>query len=229
MFVSIGGDGKSWKLGDIKMTCNGSDGGSYGSSIIQFLDPTTSKIDANNVYTYYGIEDGADDTDAGWYNVNDDETLCNDMSFPAGTAFLCNFNATKAISLTFAGEVLVGDITIDTTDDGVQIPYMFIVNPLPVDSTLGDIQMLVNENDGGAYGSSIIQFVDPATSKVDVDKIFTYYGVADGAEADEIGWYNSNDEDTLCNTFPLAIGEGFLCSFNSTKLHKLVFKSALAK
>ena len=58
--------------------------------------------------------------------------------------------------------------------------------------------MTVDGKDGGAYRNNVIQFLDPATSKLQLDKVYTYYGVEDEATAGEDdGWYtyNLNDED----------------------------------
>ena len=68
MFISVGSADATWKLGDLKMTVNGKDGGAYRVNKIQFLDPATSKLMLDKVYTYYGVEDEATaGEDDGWY------------------------------------------------------------------------------------------------------------------------------------------------------------------
>ena len=234
MFVSVGGSGSTWKLGDMKMVINGKDGGAYRVNKIQFLDPATSKVDQDKIYTYYGVEDDAvTGDDDGWYTVNGDKSkddeYSNDVAFPAGTAFLCNFDTRYNASLTFAGQVLAGNVTIDTVVDSNAMPYMYIVNPIAANLTLADIKMVIDGKDGGAYRENKIQFIDPATSKVDQDKIYTYFGVEDEATAgDDDGWYayNPNDEekdDVYSNDVVLPCGAGFLCNFDTRYAAKLVF------
>ncbi len=237
MFISVGSTTKTWKLGDIKMDCNGNDGGAYGANFIQFIDPATSVIDTEKIYNYYGVEDGAIvGEDDGWYTVNDNDEkhdlYSNDIEFPSGTAFLCNFDPSYNAKLTYSGQVLVGDVVIDTVIDGSSKAYLYVVNPIPVVLTLGDIKMACNGNDGGAYGSNFIQFIDPATSVIDTEKIYNYYGVEDGAIAGENdGWYtvNDNDEkhDLYSNDVEFGVGDGFLCNFDPSYNAKLIFSNPL--
>ena len=225
MFVSVGGDGTTWKLGDLKMVIDGKDGGAYQENMIQFIEPTSSVIDRDKIYTYYGTEDDAvAGEDDGWYTFPDDDYV-NDQTFVAGTAFLCNFKPKYNASLTYAGQVLTGDVTIDTVVDGTARAYMYIVNPIPTQITLGDIKMVINGKDGGAYQENMIQFIDPSTSVIDRDKIYTYYGTEDDAvEGEDDGWYTFPDDDYVNNT-PVAVGAGFLCNFKTKYAAKLVFKN----
>jgi hypothetical protein len=109
MFVTVGAEG-TWKLGDLKMIVNGKDGGAYGDNKIQFLDPATSKIDRDKIYTYYGVQDDAvAGEDDGWYTVNDDDDkndiYSNDVTLGAGDGFLCNFYTKYLTKLTFKSPV----------------------------------------------------------------------------------------------------------------------------
>ena len=127
MFVTPGTT--SFKLSNITAK-----NASYREDVIQYLDPALAKIDPNKVYTWY--EDDEAPEDNGWYfyapGTDNDEEYAGDEEFPAGTAFLGNFNPANGVELVYAGEVMMGDITIDTKDaSGNYLPYMYIVNPLP--------------------------------------------------------------------------------------------------
>ena len=172
----------------------------------------------------------------GWYNSLDDETLVNDEEFSAGTAFLCNFAPSKEVQLTFAGQVLTGDVTIDSEIKGIVYGHPYVVNPFPVDITLGDIEMKtvdpatgMVQNGGGWNDNCSLMIIDPSTSQVDMSKIFLYWGDVEGASNDDRGWYNSLDDETIVNETPVKAGEGFLCNFATSLKPKLVFKNPVKK
>ena len=234
MFVSVGSS-STFCLNDITMTTKDSsgnrvDGGGYGALCkLQVINPATSVIDSNGKYLFYGYADGADDSDRGWYNENDEDTLVN-PSFPAGTAFLCNFAPSLEVQLTFAGQVLKGDVTIDSVVNEVAYAYPYVVNPFPVDIKLSAITMKTvdkdgNLQDGGGYGAQCkLQRIDPATSVIDPNGKYLFYGYADGADDSDRGWYNENDEDTLIgDSVTIKAGEGFLCNFATSLKPKLIF------
>ncbi len=245
MFVSVDGDGTSWKLGDIKMECLDQsdlityvDGGAYTKNTIQFIDPVTSIIDNDKVYTYYGTVDGATKgDDDGWYTFPADNNA-NDEVFPAGTAFLCNFPYPEyKARLSYSGQVLKGDVVIDTmidTGSGKSaVAYLYVANPIPTTITLADIKMLCNDGtgtfvDGGAYTKNTIQFIDPKTSIIDNDRVYTYYGTVDGAtKGEDDGWYTFPADD-FSNDVEMGVGDGFLCNFPYPQYEaKLVFKNPL--
>lgn len=230
MFVTVSGSGDSFRMNDIKMTCNGNDGGAYQFNKLQMIDPATSRVDQDNIITYYGAEDGASDPDdpAGWYYM--DETSVGELTFPIGQAFLCDFDPSYNAKLTYAGAVLQENVTIDTVVNEQAMPYMYIVNPLAMDLPINSVKMVCNgSNDGGAYQYNKLQIIDPTTSRVDQDKIITYYGAADGAEDpdDPAGWYYM--DETSAEDLVWKSGDGFLCDFDPSFQAKLVFLNPLAK
>lgn len=214
-------------MNDVKMTCNGKDGGAYTFNTLQMIDPVSSRVDNDQTITYYGTEDGATD-DAGWYYMDDDETSVGELSFPIGQAFLCNFDPSYNAKLTYAGTVLQEDVTIDTVVNEQAMPYMYIVNPLAMDIPINNVKMICNDKDGGAYTFNTLQVIDPTTSRVDNEKTITYYGKEDGA-SDDAGWYYTDDDETSADELIWKSGDGFLCNFDPSYRAKLVFKNPLAQ
>jgi hypothetical protein len=218
-----------FKLGDIKAT-----GTVYQEDSIQFIDPVTSVIDPTKVYTYYGVSDGAvEGEDDGWYTFDPtgaiEERYANEDTFPAGTAFLANFYTSHNPTLTCAGQVMIGDVVIDTKVGDNYVAYMYIANPFPSDITLGSIVPT-----GTVYQEDTIQFINPNTSVIDPEKVYTYYGVSDGAIAGEDdGWYtfdpNGVMEERFANGDTLKTGDGFLCNCYTSHKVKFTFKAVVSK
>ncbi len=230
MFVSVNGSGDTFRMNDIKMTCNGQDGGAYQQNILQMIDPATSRVDDSQTITYYGVADGASEPDdpAGWYYM--DESSVGELSFPIGQAFLCGFDPSLNAKLIYAGAVLQENVTIDTVVNEAALPYMYVVNPLAMDIPINRVKMICNgSNDGGAYQQNILQTIDPVTSRVDDSKTITYYGVADGASEpdDPAGWYYM--DETSAEDVVWKSGDGFLCGFDPSFQAKLVFLNPLAE
>ena len=87
-------------INNVKMICNGKDGGAYGRNKLLTIDPATSRVDNDMTITYYGTEDGASD-DAGWYYTDDDETSAEALTWKSGDGFLCDFDPAKLTKLVF--------------------------------------------------------------------------------------------------------------------------------
>ena len=230
MFVSVTGAGDTFRMNDVKMTCNGQDGGAYQQNKLFMIDPVTSRVDDSKTITYYGYADGAEDVvdPAGWYYM--DETSVGELTFPIGQAFLCGFDPSFNAKLTYAGAVLQENAIIDTVVNEVALPYMYIVNPLAMNLPINSVKMVCNgSNDGGAYQQNKLFVIDPTTSRVDDSKTITYYGYADGAEdiVDPAGWYYM--DETSAEDVVWKSGEGFLCGFDPSFQAKLVFQNPLAK
>ena len=201
-FVTSGSSDGTFRLGDLKLT-----GSTWGSDWLNFIDPTTSIPDPSKDATYYSaaeaIADGGTADDAEWENY--DEESLDDVAYPIGTAFLCNFLNT-GVTITYAGQVYTGSYTIDCTGK----PYSFMANIYPGDLTAGDIK-LVNS----VWGSDWLNFVDPMTSIPDPSRDITYYSeaeaIADGGTADDAEWENYDEECKDDVVIPM--GTGFLCNF----------------
>ena len=199
----------------------------YRLDVIQYLNPALAKIDPNKVYTWY--EDDEAPEDNGWYfyapGTDNDEEYAGDEEFPAGTAFLGNFDPANGVSLTYSGEVMTGDVTIDTQDgNGTYLPYMFVVNPLPKRIQLSEITAI-----NAVYRLDVIQTLNPAVAKIDSSKVFTWY--EDSEAPEDNGWYyyapgTDNDEEDASEEW-IEIGGGFLCNFDPANEVKLVFAGAL--
>ena len=133
---------------------------------------------------------------------------------------------------------IVGYMNKAAVEDSVQVGHptvgsMFISVGATDTFKLGDITMTTKDgsgnriNGGGYMAQCMLMVIDPATSKVDNDKRFLYWGDAEGADDSDRGWYNKNDEDTLVNETPVKAGEGFLCNFATSLKPKLVFKNPI--
>lgn len=203
-FVTSGSSDGTFRLGDLKMA-----GSVWGTDWLNFINPTTSIVDSSKNVTYYSaaeaIADGGTADDAEWENY--DEECMDDVTYPIGTAFLCNFGNT-GITITYAGQVYTGSSTIDCTGK----PYSFMANMYPGDLTAGDVK-LVNS----VWGTDWLNFINPATSIVDSTKNITYYSaaeaIADGGTADDAEWENYDEECKDDVVIPM--GTGFLCNFGS--------------
>ena len=211
-FVTCGVADGTFCLGDIKM-----EGSTWGSDWLNFIDPTTSIFDPLKAVTYYSaaeaISDGGTAADAEWEDIN--ENCKDDVSYPIGTAFLCNFMNSN-IEISFSGEVNANATysTIDCTGK----PYSLVVSPYPGDLTAGDIKLV-----GSVWGSDWLNFIDPATSIVDPLRSITYYSeaeaIADGGTAADAEWedINENCKDDV----EIPMGTGFLCNFMSQNVQIL--------
>ena len=87
-FVTCGSADGTFRLGDMKM-----EGSTWGTDWLNFIDPTTSIFDPLKAVTYYSaaeaIADGGTADEAEWEDINED--CKDDVTYPIGTAFLCNF------------------------------------------------------------------------------------------------------------------------------------------
>ena len=211
-FVTCGSANGTFRLGDMKL-----EGSTWGQDWLNFIDPATSIFDPLLDVTYYSaaeaIADGGTADDAEWEDI--DENCKDDVSYPIGTAFLCNF-VNSGITITFSGEVSAKAAysTIDCTGK----PYALVVSPYPGDITAGDIKLV-----GSTWGTDWLNFIDPTTSIVDPLKDITYYSaaeaIADGGTADDAEW---EDIDENCkDDVPIPMGSGFLCNFSSPSVQIL--------
>lgn len=200
-FISVGSATKEWKLSDVTMT-----GSVPGEDVIQFLDPTT--LDTLLVATYVDAATAASwelPEMEGWWDFAMENKM-DAQTFSAGTGFLCNF-ASAGVSLTYAGEVLQGQTTLDLSGQA----FPMVANFTPVDLTLGSIV-----GAGMVPGEDVIQFLNPVTLETDV--VATYVDAATAAswELPEMqGWWDFAMENSL-NTQTVPAGTAFLGNFAST-------------
>ena len=213
-FISVGDINSEWRLGDILGI-----GMVPQSDVIQFLDPATASTSLTATYVDEATSiDLVGDTSAvGWWNYDLDTPL-DDTVFPAGTGFLCNFSST-GVSLTYAGEVLVGSTELDFS--GKQYP-MF-ANLTPVDLTLGQLTAT-----GMVPQSDVIQFLSTSTAATEITA--TYVDEATSidlvGDTSAVGWWNY-DLDTPLNSQVLAAGAAVLGNFSSASV-KITFPSPIA-
>ena len=201
------------RLGDLELI-----GSTWGMDWLSFINPKTAIIDSTKDVTYYSkaeaIADGGTEEDAEW--ENGDEECKDDVEYPFGTGFLCNFYST-GISLIYKGEVNVN--TEYSTFDCTGRPYSFINNLYPGDLTFSQIKL-----ENSTWGMDWVNFVNPATSAVDSSRDITYYSeaeaIADGGTAEDAEWENGDEE--CKDDIPLKMGEGFLCNFYSPNV-KVIF------
>ena len=209
-FMNIGNDGQ-FKLSAITL-----DGGDAASDNIQVLESTKAAVSA--AYCYISAAQAADFGDAsyqGWWNL-DMDTRMDDVSFPAGSAFLGNFG-TKTVKPTFAGQVLDGSVELDCT--GKQ--FVMFANPLPRDMKLGELVA-----NGGDAASDNIQVLE--STKAAGSAAYCYISAAQAADfgdASYQGWWNL-DMDTRMDDVVVKPGEAFLANFG-TKSVKLTFPQAI--
>jgi len=233
MFSTVG-DQTTFSLKDMKINADGcTDGGAYLDCKIQVIDPATSMVDQNKIYTYFGADDGADPaTDpARWLYADESEIDEGDDVFPIGTAFLCDFNPNSKASLQFAGQVLSADSVAISTQNPSDLTewykYLYVVNPIPAALDFNE-DVKINADgctDGGAYLDCKLQVIDPATSMVDQDKIYTYFGADDGADpiSDPARWLHADESELASGEEVVAVGAGFLCDFNPNSKASIVF------
>ena len=211
-FVTCGETDGTFCLGDMAM-----EGSTWGTDWLNFIDPTTSIFDPSKNVTYYSvaeaIADGGTAADAEWEDIN--ENCKDDVVYPIGTAFLCNF-VNPNIKITFSGEVNAN--AEYSTINCAGRPYSLVVSPYPGDLTAGDIKLV-----GSIWGTDWLNFIDPATSIVDPSRNITYYSeaeaIADGGTAADAEWedINENCKDDV----EIPMGTGFLCNFASPSVQIL--------
>jgi len=206
-FISVGSTSNQWKLGDIKLT-----GSTPQQDIIQFL----SVVDANTEITATYVDlaaAGGNAGDVGWYDFTL-STRLDDITFPAGTAFLCNFGS-SGVSIMSAGQVLSGPTTLDLS--GIQYP--FVANLLPMQLTLGSITVA-----GSTPQQDIFQFLSVTDANTELTATYVDLAAA-GGNAGDVGWYDFTLSTRLDDTI-LSAGAAFLCNLGSPSV-SITFPSAL--
>ena len=115
----------------------------------------------------------------------------------------------------------VGYTTVNNGGSAYITGGMCFVTPGGENFKLSDIKL-----SGSTWGTDKIQFIDPATSAIDLTKVYDYYGPNDGATADDEGWYytGTNPDGDYVGDEILKSGDAFLCSFYSPAV-KVVFPS----
>lgn len=210
-FQTCGAAGATFRLADIKLT-----GSTWGTDWLNFINPATSAVDSTKDVTYYSaaeaIADGGSADEAEWENFQ--EICQDDVTYPVGTAFLCNF-ASPNVQITMAGQVFTAANEVDCTGKS----FAFVANLYPGDITAGDIKL-----EGSTWGADWLNFINPATSAVDSSRDITYYSaaeaIADGGTADEAEW---EDFTEVCkDDVEIPMGSGFLCNFASPGV-KVIF------
>ena len=183
-----------------------------GSDILQVLNNTAAKTVAT--YVYYGAWEGAEEDEIGWWD-SDFNDMYNDLEFPVGAAFLGNFG-TKAVEFQQSGSVLTGGTTLDF----ITKQYVMLGNILPKSIKFGDIKPFEGCWDSG---SDILQVLNDTAAKTIAT--YVYYGAWEGAEEDEIGWWDSDFND-MYNDLDVNPGDAWLGNFGAKDV-KLAFPGAL--
>ena len=200
-----------FRLGDIKLK-----GCAWGTDWLCFLDPTTSIQDPSKDVTYYSEEEAGNPDDAEWEDI--DENCKDDVEYPFGTGFICNF-ASTGITMTYAGQV--NNDSVYSTIDCTGKPNATICNIYPADLTFGQIKL-----ENCAWGTDWVCFIDPTTSIQDPSRDITYYSEAEAGNPDDAEW---EDIDEHCmDHIPLKIGEAFICNFASPNV-KVIFPTYKAE
>ncbi len=210
-FITVGSITDEWKLGSMSAT-----GMDPTTDLIQFLSP----VDANTelMATYIDLATATSYGNValvGWWNLDLDTSL-NDLVFPTGTAFLCNFGS-SGVEFTCAGQVLTGAVTLDLS--GLQYP--FVANFLPKQITLGDVSAT-----GMDPTTDLIQFLSPVDANTEL--MATYIDLATATSYGNValvGWWNLDLDTSLDDTILLP-GTSFLGNIGSSNV-SLVFPSAL--
>jgi hypothetical protein len=202
-FISVGDVNGQWLLGDITAT-----GMDPFNDNIQFLSTATASavLTATYIDEATSIAFMGDTSMVGWWDLSFATSLDNEV-LNAGTAFLCNFSST-GVTLTYSGEVMDGDTTLDLS--GVQYP--FVANFTPIDLTLGDITATgmdpFNDN---------IQFLSVTTASAEVTATYIdeATSIAFMGDTSMVGWWDLSFATSL-NAQPFPAGSAFLCNFTST-------------
>lgn len=205
-FISVGSATGEWQLGDVAAT-----GMDPTQDNIQFLSTATAfpEVTATYIDSVMSIALVGDESLVGWWNLDIDTPL-DDLTFGAGTGFLCNF-ASSGVALTYAGEVLTSETSTLSLDlSGMQFPM--IANFTPVDLTLGDLTV-----SGMDPTQDNIQFLDPATALPTVTATYIDSAMSIALVGDEslVGWWNL-DIDTSLNDTALPAGSAVLGNFASS-------------
>ena len=153
------------------------------SDIVQLLNNTQ----ARTVKTYFFYE-GA------WYEDVDDWNAGDEDTFDVMQGFLGNF-AAKDVAFTSAGAVLGKPIQINCATD--QLQYVMIGNPLPVDLTFKDIEVVAFDE-----SSDILQLLNDTQART-VKTYFAYEG----------DWYENVDDWNDAADEPFAANTALLGNF----------------
>ena len=164
-FSSCGTDG-TFQMKDIQPSAFDD-----GSDTVQLLNTTQ----ARTIKTYFFY-------DGDWYEDVDDWNDGNEDTFDVMQGFLGNF-AAKDVVFTSAGAVITDPSQLDCATD--QLQYVMVGNPLPVDLTFKDIEVVAFDD-----GSDTIQLLSDTTART----IKTYFAYAGDWYEDVDDWNDASDD-----------------------------------
>lgn len=147
------------------------------SDTVQLLNNTQ----ARTVKTYFFY-------DGDWYEDTEKWNDGNEDTFDVTQGFLGNF-AAKDVAFTSAGAVLGKPIQIDCATDELQ--YVMIGNPLPVDMTFKDIEVIAFSET-----SDTLQLLNDTQART----IKTYFAYEGDWYEDAGAWHDAADEPFEANT-----------------------------
>lgn len=147
------------------------------SDIVQLLNSTQ----ARTVKTYFY-------SDGSWYEDVDEWIPSDEDRFDVFQGFLGNF-AAKDVTFQGVGTVLDKPIQIDCATDKLQ--YVMIGNPLPIDMTFKDIEIVAFDE-----SSDILQLLDDTRART----IKTYFAYNGDWYEDVDDWNIAADETIKANT-----------------------------
>ena len=194
------------------------------ADMIQFLSTDAAKTYLRA--TYIDAATAAEFGDAaleGWWDVNaPGEISYEDVSFDAGTAFLCAFSSGNTIKFTYAGQVTTGERTVNVP---AGTAYPFLCNLQPVDLKLGNIKA-----NGMDPFADMIQFLSTDAAKTYLRA--TYIDAATATEFGDAGlegWWDVNAPGEISyNDIDLPAGAAFLGAISSGKAITFVFPDVTA-
>ena len=171
-FMSCGGSADTFQMKDIQPSAF-----DEGSDIVQLLNTTQ----ARTIKTYFFY-------DGDWYEDVDDWNEANDDTFDLMQGFLGNF-AAKDVVFTSAGTVVGDPSQLDCATD--QLQYVMVGNPLPVDLTFKDIEVVAYDE-----GSDILQLLGETNART----IKTYFAYAGDWYEDVDDWNDASDDPFPANS-----------------------------
>ena len=172
---------------------------------IQFLSATTGKTLVSATYF-----DSEWEEYEGWWDFNDAlEVSLDKEPIALSQGFLCNFISGNPITITYAGEVLPGEVTIKLSTKSP-----ILANFLPVDLKLGHLKA-----EGMDPMLDSIQFLSATTGKTLVSA--TYFD----SEWEEFeGWWDFNDAlEVWLNDEDLPAGAAVFGNFISGETVSITF------
>ena len=206
-------NGAATTLGDLKISGYDPEEGTDGDADIQTLTPGGKTDKSYKWVDFWDDEEGPLVHWYGWYSMDvDPETYeddCNDVPLNPGDGVW--LYAKSGLKIQGVGAVPAGSVKTYLPASGTG--RKFVVNPMPMETTLGKLVVFGYDPEEGSDGEVDIQTLNPGGTTNKSYKWVDFWDDEEGPLVHWYGWYSMDVEPETyeddCNDTPVGIVEGF--------------------